>query len=64
MANKKIPPQSFYKLAPGEQEVYAVKKMNEAYEVYEAWKKLARETRKGYIHEPKEIDRLDLLEMK
>ena len=38
--------------------------MNEAYEVYEAWKKLARETRKGYIHEPKEIDRLDLLEMK
>lgn len=62
MAN--IPPKAFFKLSKEEQYNEAVKRMNQCYDDYEQWKKLSRAAIKGQIHEPQEIDRPDLLELK
>ncbi|TSA62259.1 MAG: hypothetical protein D4R41_01880 [Sediminibacterium sp.] len=55
-----IPPKKFYKLSKVEQEEYAVKEMNNAYSIYEQWKKVSQQARKNKIFEPQEIDRPDL----
>jgi hypothetical protein len=62
MAN--IPPKKFFSLSKEDQYDEAIKRMNQCYEAYEAWKKLSRAALKHQIHEPQEIDRPDLLELK
>lgn len=52
-------PKSFYKLPKSEQERFAIRKMQEAYEAAESWKKLSIEARGKQIPEPKEADRPD-----
>ena len=55
-----ILPKKFYKLTNIEQMEYAVKEMNNAYNIYEQWKKVSQEARKYKIAEPQEINRPDL----
>ncbi len=59
-----IPPKKFYKLTKIEQVQYAVKEMNDAFLVYEQWKKISQEARNNKIFEPQEIDRPDLAILK
>ena len=61
---KKIPPANFYKLPKQEQEMEAVRKMNECYNAGDMWKALSIQARSRQIQEPKEIDRPDLAIMK
>lgn len=55
-----IPPKKFYKLSKVEQVEYSVREMNNAYNIYEQWKKVSQQARKNKIFEPQEIDRPDL----
>lgn len=56
---KIIPPKGFYKFSKQEQELFAVEKMNEAYQVAEKWKQLAIEARRHRIIDSEEINRPD-----
>jgi len=49
-----IPPKKFYKMSKEEQILYANKKMNEAYNEGDQWKKLAQQARGNRIPEPNE----------
>ena len=59
-----IPPKKFYKLSKDEQIIFAIREMNNSFNVYEQWKKVAQEARKYKIFEPQEIDRPDLATLK
>lgn len=61
---KTIPPKSFYGLSKLAQEQFAVRKMQIAYEEAEAWRKLSIQARQHQIPEPKEVERLDELNLK
>jgi hypothetical protein len=57
MAN--IPPLKFYKLSKADQEQFAIRKMRDAYEEADQWKRLSVQARHSHIPEPKELERPD-----